>query len=161
MLAIREANRSDGPALWRILAPMIAEGETYPLPRDMSEADAIAYWFSPSHFVFIAEEDGKAVGTYYLRANQGAGGDHVCNCGYVTLPEARGKGVARALCMHSLETARAKGFRAMQYNLVISTNAAAVHLWQSCGFKIVGPLPGAFRHPTKGFVDAYVMYQTL
>ena len=161
MLNVREATVLDSPSLWRILAPMIAEGETYPLPRDMKEAAAIAYWFSPGHAVFVAEDDGKVVGTYYLRANQDAGGSHVCNCGYVTLPEARGKGVARAMCRHSLQTARARGFRAMQFNLVISTNEAAVHLWQRCGFKIVGTLPGAFRHPTQGFVDAYVMYQRL
>ena len=160
-LVIREANRSDAPAIWRILAPMIAEGETYPLPRDISEAEAVAYWFAPGHAVFVAIEDGEAVGTYYLRANQTGPASHVANCGYVTLPAARGRGVARAMCMHSLAEARARGFHSMQFNLVVSTNERAVYLWQSCGFKMVGALVGAFRHPTKGYVDAYVMYQTL
>jgi ribosomal protein S18 acetylase RimI-like enzyme len=73
----------------------------------------------------------------------------------------RGKGIARMLCRHSLETARARGFRAMQFNLVVSTNERAVRLWQHMGFNIVGTLPGAFRHPTLGYVAAYVMYQSL
>jgi ribosomal protein S18 acetylase RimI-like enzyme len=49
----------------------------------------------------------------------------------------------------------------MQFNFVISTNESAVHLWQRLGFKIVGTLPGAFRHARKGLVDAYVMFRSL
>jgi len=101
------------------------------------------------------------VGTYYLRANQAGGGRHVCNCGYVTKATASGRGIARAMCLHSLALARSRGYRAMQFNFVVSTNERAVRLWQSLGFEIVGRLPGAFRHPIQGFVEALVMYQTL
>jgi ribosomal protein S18 acetylase RimI-like enzyme len=100
-------------------------------------------------------------GTYYMRPNQAGGGQHVCNCGYMTHATATGRGVARRMCEHSLGHARSRGYRAMQFNFVVSTNECAVRLWQSLGFQIVGRLPGAFRHPTDGFVDAFVMYQLL
>jgi ribosomal protein S18 acetylase RimI-like enzyme len=158
---IRPAARGDADSIWAILEPVIRAGETYPLPRDMTRAAALAYWHSPEHAVFVAEDGGMIVGTYYLRANARAGGSHVANCGYMTAPAARGRGIARAMCLHSLAEAKARGFRAMQFNLVISTNAAAVHLWQSCGFAIVGRLPGAFAHPTQGYVDALVMYRAV
>lgn len=160
-VSIRPARPGDDDALWAVLEPVIRAGETYPLPREMSRAEGLAYWLQPAHEVFVAEDGGSIVGTYYLRANAQAGGSHVANCGYMTAPHARSRGVARAMCLHSLETARARGFRAMQYNLVISTNAAAVHLWQSCGFAVVGRLPEAFRHPAHGYVDALVMYRQL
>lgn len=158
---IRSADESDAAALWRILEPTIRAGETYPLARDLSETQALAYWFSPQHEVFVAEENSEIVGTYYLKANSTAGGAHVANCGYMTGPWAWGRGIARAMCLHSFERAKARGFRAMQFNLVISTNEAAVHLWQACGMKIVGRLPGAFDHPRLGDVDALVMYRRL
>jgi ribosomal protein S18 acetylase RimI-like enzyme len=101
------------------------------------------------------------LGTYYIRPNQSGGGRHVCNCGYVTASEAAGRGVARAMCAHSLEHARARGYRAMQFNFVVSTNTRAVALWQAMGFSIVGRLPGAFAHPALGDVDAFVMFQAL
>ena len=127
----------------------------------MSEADALAYWRQPAHEAFVAEEDGEIVGTYYLKANQQAGGSHVANCGYMTGPWAWGRGIARAMCSHSMERGSQRGFRAMQFNLVISTNERAVRLWQSCGLEIVGRLPGAFNHPRHGCVDALIMYRML
>jgi ribosomal protein S18 acetylase RimI-like enzyme len=127
----------------------------------MSRDDALAYWISPQHEVFVAVEDGAVVGTYCLRANQQGGGSHVANCGYVTAGHAAGRGVARAMCAHSLDRARSRGFRAMQFNFVISSNERAVRLWQSFGFEIVGRLPGAFLHPVLGYVDALVMHLML
>jgi ribosomal protein S18 acetylase RimI-like enzyme len=127
----------------------------------MTEEEAVAYWMGPDRETFVAEEDGRILGTYYLRPNQLGGGAHVANCGYVTSPEATGRGIARLMCMHSLERARARGFRAMQFNFVVSTNERAVRLWQSIGFDIVGTLPGAFAHPKQGHVDVFVMFKTL
>src|SRR5258708_40170131 len=101
------------------------------------------------------------LGTYFLQPNQQGGGSHVANCGYVTAPWATGRGVARAMCAHSLERARERGFKATTFNFVVSTNDRAVALWRSFGFEIVGRLPGAFHHPTAGFVDAFVMYRSL
>jgi L-amino acid N-acyltransferase YncA len=160
-MIIRPAVDGDSPAIWRILEPVIRAGETYALPLHMSRDEALAYWFSSGYEVFVAEAEGDALGTYHMRANRPAGGAHVANCGYVTLSAATGRGIARAMCEHSLNHARKRGFRSMQFNFVVSTNTRAVRLWQSCGFEIVGRLPGAFCHPSMGFVDAYVMFRQL
>jgi L-amino acid N-acyltransferase YncA len=160
-MEIRDSRPEDAPAIWAILEPTIRAGETYALPRDMTQTEAIAYWMGPDRETFVAEEEGRLFGTYYLRANYLGGGAHVANCGYVTSAEATGRGIARMMCPHSLERARARGFRAMQYNFVVSTNERAVRLWQSFGFGIVGTLPGAFAHPRLGYVDAFVMFKTL
>jgi ribosomal protein S18 acetylase RimI-like enzyme len=151
----------DADSVWAILEPTIRAGETYTLPREMSRAEALDYWFDPRHEVFLAEENTHALGTYFLQPNQQGGGSHVANCGYVTAPWATGRGVARAMCAHSLNRARERGFTAMQFNFVVSTNERAVALWKSFGFEIVGRLPGAFHHPAAGFVDALVMYRSL
>ena len=158
---IRPAQPADRDAIAAIVMPTIRQGTTYALDREMSEADALAYWLGPDKETFVAEEEGAIVGTYYLRRNQPGGGSHVCNCGYMTAPVAAGRGVARRMCAHSLDHARARGFRAMQFNFVVSTNADAVHSWQKAGFDIVGRLPGAFLHPTQGYVDALVMFHDL
>ena len=161
MVTIRSATIDDADAIWRNLEPVLRAGETYTLPRDIGRNDALAYWFASGNQVFVAEEDGDVVGTYYLRANQRGGGSHVCNCGYMTAAHATGRGIARSMFLHSKERARQSGFRAMQFNFVVSTNERAVKLWQSLGFEIVGRLPLAFQHPTRGFVDAYVMFAAL
>jgi ribosomal protein S18 acetylase RimI-like enzyme len=160
MLRVRPATVADDDAIWRILEPIFRAGETYPIPRDISRADAIAYWRTPGHDVFVAEDEDQIVGTYYLRANARGGGAHVANCGYAVFPDAFGRGVARAMATHSIEEARRRGFSAMQFNLVISTNERAVRLWQNLGFAIVGQLPGAFTHPRLGVVDAYIMMRS-
>ena len=160
-MLIRTVRPQDHDALWRILEPAIRAGETYALPRDMTREDAIAYWTGGDREAFLAEDEGSIVGTYYLRANHLGGGAHVANCGYVTAPEATGRGVARRLCEHSLQTARDRGFKAMQFNFVVSTNERAVRLWQSLGFEAVGRLPTAFLHPREGYVDVLVMHRAL
>jgi ribosomal protein S18 acetylase RimI-like enzyme len=159
--AIRPATPADDDALWRILEPTFRAGETYPIPRDVSRAEALAYWRNAGHAVFVAEQGGEIVGTYYLRANNKGGGAHVANCGYMVAADAMGRGVARAMCAHSLDEARSRGFAAMQFNFVISSNTRAVMLWQRCGFEICGMLPGAFEHPELGKVDALVMFRRL
>jgi len=161
MLNIRLADMNDADDIWSILYPVFRAGETYTLPRDITRDEAISYWFARGNCVFVAEEDGKVFGTYYLRSNQRGGGSHVCNCGYMTAAHATGRGVARMMCLHSKEQAKNSGFRAMQFNFVVSTNERAVKLWQSLGFEIVGRLPAAFHHPSNGFVDALVMFAPL
>jgi ribosomal protein S18 acetylase RimI-like enzyme len=160
-MQIRISQPDDADSIWSILEPTIRAGETYTLPRDLARRDALEYWFAPQHEVFVAQQDSQILGTYFLQANQLGGGSHVANCGYITAPWAGGRGVARAMCAHSLERARERGFQAMQFNFVVSSNERAVALWRSFGFEIVGRLPGAFHHPTAGFVDAVVMYRSL
>jgi ribosomal protein S18 acetylase RimI-like enzyme len=160
-LHVRPATSADRDAIWAILERIIRAGDAYALPRDWSRDEVLAYWHAPTHEVFICEVDGAVQGTYFVQANQLGGGSHVANCGYATASQATGRGIARAMCAHSLEHARARGFRAMQFNFVVATNERAVRLWESMGFATVGRLPGAFEHPTLGDVDALVMHRWL
>jgi len=160
-LTIRRATGRDRAAVWRVLEPTVRLGETYPLPHDLSEVEVLEYWFAPDHEVFVAIEAGQVAGTYYLRANQRGGGAHVANCGYITAPGATGRGIASAMCAHSLEQAQARGFRAMQFNFVVATNARAIALWQRFGFTVVGRIPDAFEHPRLGAVEALVMHRSI
>ncbi|HKL70770.1 N-acetyltransferase [Salibaculum sp.] len=159
-LQIRPATAEDWPAIWAMLEPVFRAGETYAVDRDISEAAARAMWLDRPVATFVAEAS-ILLGTYYVRTNHGGGASHVCNCGYVTDAAARGRGVARAMCLHSQDRARAMGYRAMQFNLVLASNTGALRLWGSLGFCIVGTLPEAFRHPRLGPVDAHVMWKRL
>jgi ribosomal protein S18 acetylase RimI-like enzyme len=158
---IRPVTPDDHDGIWAVLEPVIRAGDTLTQPRDSTREAALAYWLAPDHDVFVAEEDGAILGSYFVRRNYPGAGAHVANAGYVTSPAVRGRGIARAMCAHSLDHARSRGFRAMQYNIVISTNERAVRLWQAMGFAIVGQLPGVFAHPQLGDVDAFVMHRTL
>jgi ribosomal protein S18 acetylase RimI-like enzyme len=161
-VSIRRAARDDEAAIWAIIEPAVRGGETLALNQDIDRAGALSsYWMRADNMVYVAEHGGEIVGSYFLRANQSGGGSHVCNAGYATSQSAGGKGIARAMCEHSLAEARDQGYAAMQYNFVVSSNAHAIHLWQSCGFVIIGTLPSAFRHPTLGLVDALVMHRFL
>jgi L-amino acid N-acyltransferase YncA len=160
-MLIRPALAADAADVWRVLEPTIVAGETHALPTDMTREDAIAYWCAPGHEVFVAEERNVIVGTYYLRPNQHGGGAHVANAAYMVAPAATGRGIAQAMCEHSLRRARERGFLALQFNFVVSSNERAVRLWQHLGFAIVGRVPKAFRHPSLGLVDALVMHRLL
>ncbi|MES2256161.1 MAG: GNAT family N-acetyltransferase [Pseudomonadota bacterium] len=159
--AIRPADLDDHDAVWRIMEPIIRAGETYSLPRDMIKSDGLDHWFAPERSVFVAEENGRVLGSYYLRANRPGPGAHVANAGFMVAEEAGGRGLGEALCAHALTAARVEGFRAMQFNFVVASNARAVRLWQRMGFTIAGRLPRAFDHPGLGLVDALVMFRDL
>ena len=162
MTTIRPIEDADWPATWAVLEPVLRAGETYSIDRDVSEAEARALWVDAPEATFVALDDDRGVtGSYYLKPNQPGQGSHVCNCGYVVGEDARGSGVATAMCEHSQREAIRRGFRAMQYNLVVATNRGAVRLWERLGFQTVGILPRAFRHPREGYVDALVMYKEL
>jgi len=160
-LAIREIG-ADGFALaWPIFRAVVAAGDTYSYPPDIDEAKARALWTTPPSRCFVAERDAEVLGVYMMRPNQPGLGDHVANCGYMVSPHARGQGIASAMCEHSLAQARGAGFTAMQYNFVVSSNEAAVRLWQRHGFAIVGRVPAAFRHARLGPTDVFVMHRML
>lgn len=160
-LTIRSFEPRDSDTLWRVLEPVFRAGDTYAIDPAISRKDAIAYWTGPGRQVYSALLGGQFSGSYFLMPNQGGGGGHVCNCGFVTDPAQKGRGVARRMLEHALRTARESGYLAMQFNFVVSTNTRAVGLWERGGFDIVGRLPHAFLHPTQGYVDALVMYKTL
>ncbi|MDY8109202.1 GNAT family N-acetyltransferase [Fulvimarina sp. 2208YS6-2-32] len=158
---MRPATAGDREAVWSIIGPILRDGETYALDRDIGKTDALAYWLGGDRSTFVAELAGAIVGTYYLKRNQAGGGSHIANCGYAVSQAARGRGIARAMARHSLAEAKARGFRAMQYNFVVATNLGAIHLWESLGFRTLTRLPNAFDHPREGLVDACVMWREL
>jgi L-amino acid N-acyltransferase YncA len=160
-IIVRLATEDDGDAIWKIFQETIRTGDTFVHDASTPRDKALSYWCAADAATFVAEQDGKVIGSYLLRPNQPGLGDHVANAGYMVDPNARGSGAGRAMGEHSLDEARRRGYRAMQFNFVVSTNQSAVHLWRQLGFNIVGTLPGAFRHAQKGFVDAYVMFRSL
>jgi ribosomal protein S18 acetylase RimI-like enzyme len=162
MVIIREFQPGDWPACWRVIEPVFRAGHTYAVPPDISEQEAQELWISKPTATYVAvAKNGELLGTYYIKPNQPGNGAHVCNCGYIVADRARGRGIAFRMCEHSQREALVMGFRAMQYNLVVSTNVAAVHLWKRHGFEIVGTLPEAFRQSRLSFVDAFVMFKRL
>ncbi len=160
-LTIRAAQDADRAALWRILEPVVREGASYPVSPDAPREAVFAYWFAPDKSVFVAEAAGEIVGTYYLKPNSTGPAAHVANAGYMVRPDRRGQGIAAAMTRDSFARARARGYLAMQYNLVVASNQAALRLYGRLGMVEVGRLPLAFRHLKLGLVDAVIMYRLL
>jgi GNAT superfamily N-acetyltransferase len=159
--SIRDADvTADADAIWAVLEPIFRRGDTYAIDVDITREDALDFWFGHAE-VRVAVVDHRVLGTYYLDRNQAGNGSHVANCGYAVHPEARGLGLGRAMCADSLDRARGAGFTAMQFNFVVSTNLDAIHLWKEMGFEVVGTIPDGFRHPDRGYVDAFVMHRHL
>jgi L-amino acid N-acyltransferase YncA len=161
MLTIRPAIDADRDTIWNIFHEVVATGDTYVFDPSTSREEALAYWFRDDTRTYVAEQNGKIAGSYVLRPNRPGLGAHVSNASFIVAKNARGLGVGRAMGEHCLSEARRLGYRAMQFNFVVSTNESAVHLWEKLGFKIVGTLPGAFRHAQKGYIDVYVMFRSL
>jgi L-amino acid N-acyltransferase YncA len=158
---IRLARTNDRDAIWNIFREVVARGDTYVFDPKTSREDAFAYLFQKDTHTYVAEQDRQVVGSYILKANQPGLGAHVANASFMVSPASRGQGIGRIMGEHCVSEARRLGFRAMQFNFVVSTNESAIHLWKQLGFEIVGTLPGAFRHSQKGFVDVYVMFRSL
>lgn len=158
---IIEIGANDFPMIWPIIEQVIREGETYPWPRDMSTEAAQKMWADPKWRVFAAMEEGRCVGTYFIRPNHAGPASHIANAGYAVGVNQRGRGLAKKMCLHSLDRARESGFRAMQFNMVVAANPAAHAAWKACGFEDVGVLKEAFNHPRLGYVDASIMYRLL
>ena len=161
MLTIRQATAEDWPRIWPLFSIVVSTGDTYAIPPEATEAEGRAYWMDRAIAVYVAEEDGQLVGTYCLRMNLQGPGSHVANAGYMVLPTASGRGIGSRMCEHSLEEARSRGFEAMQFNAVVSTNHRAVALWKRHGFAIVGTVPKAYKHRALGPVDLFIMHRFL
>ena len=158
---IREATREDFDQIWPIFHEIAAAGDTYAYARDITKEQGQQLWIETPRKTYVFEEDGRIVGTYYIKTNQSGPGAHVCNCGYMVSSTARRRGLATAMCEHSQKVARELGYKAMQFNCVAASNEGAVRLWNKLGFATVGRLPKAFHHPSQGYVDALVMYKWL
>lgn len=157
---IRKAGAADFDAIWPLLRDVFRAGDTYAVDPAIGKEDALRYWTGGAA-CFVAEDTRGIIGTYYIKTNQAGGGTHICNCGYIVAPAARGQGLAAQMCIHSQKAARALGYHAMQFNFVLASNTGAVRLWHRLGFTTVGTIPDAFAHPSQGFVDAYVMHKRL
>ena len=160
-LSIRPARPRDFAGIWAIFRIVVAGGDTYAYAPDTTMTEARRIWMELPAAAYVAEQANRIVGTYALRPNQPGLGDHVANCGYMTHPDARGRGVGGAMCEHSLAAARERGYTALQFNFVVASNEGAVHLWQKHGFAVVGRVPHAFRHRALGPVDVLIMHRTL
>ena len=161
MVEIRKAIDTDKSQVWPIIKSVIAGGDTYVNAPDSSEKEMLAYWFSSEKYVYVAENNGEILGTYWLKANQTGLGDHISNGAYMVSPHSKGKGIGKMMAMHSIEEAKRIGFYAIQFNFVVKSNTVAVSLWQSVGFEIIGEIPNAFRHSKLGLTNAYIMYRKL
>ncbi|MFP4672159.1 MAG: N-acetyltransferase family protein [Desulfohalobiaceae bacterium] len=160
-MTIRETVKDDFERIWPIFHEIAAAGDSFAYPRDITKDEAQKLWMDGPRKTYVLEEDGKTLGTYYIKTNQAGPGAHVCNCGYMVSSAARGRGLATVMCEHSQDLAIQLGYKAMQFNFVASTNEVAVRLWNKLGFATVGRLPKAFHHPSWGYVDALVMYKWL
>lgn len=161
MLHIRKAAPSDTDQVWDIFSQVIQTGDTFVFDPHTPKADLEKLWFAPNMQTFVAADNGVIEGSYFIKPNQIDLGNHVANCGYMVSPGARGKGIGQILCEHSLRVARESGYKGMQFNIVVSTNAGAVRLWEKCGFRIIGTTPSGFRHARLGYVDTHIMYREL
>lgn len=161
-MQIRRAIDADWQAIWPFWQQIVAAGETYDWAPETDEATARSIWMrEPPGATYVAELDGRVVGSYTLAPNRGGLGDHVANASYMVDPACQGQGIGRRLVRHSLEQARRDGYRAMQFNAVVETNEHAVRLYLEEGFEIIGTIPEGFRHAKRGFVGFHIMYRKL
>ena len=158
---IRAMRHDDFINFWPTFRNIIQAQETYAFDPDMNESSAYTLWCEAPLKSFVYEEKGQVLASYYLKANAMGPSSHICNCGYMVSPLAAGKGIARQLCEHSQLIAIELGFKAMQFNSVVSSNTVAVSLWQKLGYEIIGKIPKAYNHPKLGYVDSLIMYKWL
>lgn len=162
-MLIREATVEDWSAVWPFFQKIVAAGETFTYPVDLSEEQGRDGWLlpAPDRTVVAVDDAGTVLGTAKMNRNHLGNGSHIASASYMVDPARSGRGVGRALCAYSLEWARAAGFRAMQFNAVVETNLPAVHLYRSLGFEVLGTLPEGFRHPVHGYVGLHIMHRSL
>lgn len=161
-MEIRIYQETDWSQVWPIIKKVFRAGETYAFTPEITEQEAHRIWIElPEETYVVTDQNSVILGTYYIKPNQPGLGSHVCNCGYIVAENARGKGLASSMCEHSQETAINLAFRAMQYNLVVSTNEGAIQLWKKLEFQVIGTLPSAFNSKSAGYVDALIMYKQL
>ena len=160
-MLIRPATEADWPHVWELFRSVAASGDVFAYDESTTEDTARKLWFNSPAVCYVAVIDEQFAGTYYVRPNQPGRGSHVANAGYMVMPTFRGRGLARAMCEHSLDVTRQLGFTAMQFNFVVATNTVAVRVWEACGFAVVARLPGVFRHASLGLVDSLVMFRVL
>ena len=161
-MSIRQATADDWPQIWPIFAEIVEAGETYAYPTDLNSDQARDLWLErPPGSTVVLEEDGQILGSAKMGPNRPGRGSHIGTASFMVSAGSRGRGVGRRLAEHMVEWHRDQGYRGIQFNAVVESNTAAVHLWQQLGFEIVGTVPGAFESRTHGLVGLHVMYLEL
>ncbi|CAM1374490.1 GNAT family N-acetyltransferase [Tenacibaculum xiamenense] len=158
---IRKAQTSDYDAIWELFSEVIKTEDTYVFEKNTPKRDLEKHWFAPYMKTFVIEVNGKILGTYIIKPNQIGLGSHIANCSYMVHPNAQGKGIGKKLCEHSIKIAQQASYKGIQFNIVVSTNKAAVALWEKFGFKIIGTTPNGYKHAKFGYVDTYIMFKQL
>ena len=161
MIEIRRAKQADNDQIWAIIQPIIQQGDTYAFAPDASREDILKYWCGRDKHTYIAVIKGEIVGTFILKDNQTGLGAHIANASYMVSMEKFGLGIGKFMGEYSIQEARKLGYLAMQFNLVVKTNARAVKLWESIGFSIIGEIPDAFKHQKLGLVNAFIMHRKI
>lgn len=160
-MKIRKATNNDVDSVWEIFHEVIIKGDTYVFDPETKKHDLNKHWFATNMHTYVLEKNNKIWGTYILKPNQIDLGSHIANGSYMVHSNARRQGFGEAMCNHSLKEAGKLGFKAIQFNMIVSTNKPAIKLWKKLGFEIVGTIPNGFNHLTKGYIDAYIMYKKL
>ena len=161
-MIIRQAAAQDWPQIYPIYAAIIAAGETYAFPEGQSPDEARPWWMEePPGQTVVAESDGVIAGSAKMGPNRPGRGSHVATASFLVDPARQGQGIGRALAEYTLDWCRQAGFASIQFNAVVESNAPAVHLWQSLGFRIIGTVPESFDHPRRGLVGLHVMFRYL
>ncbi len=160
-MEISEMSKEDFGLFWPTFKSVVEAQETYAFEPDIGYEEGFNLWCASPQLTLVAKENGEVLGSYYIKANAAGPSSHICNCGYMVAPQARGKGLAKVLCEHSQKIALELGYTAMQFNSVVSSNQIAIRIWQSLGYAIIGTIPDAYKHKQLGLVDSYIMYKRL
>lgn len=158
-MEIRIATTADWTSIYPFFDAIVAAGETYAFPLDLDEGSARSWWMEPPPgHVVVAVADGRIVGSAKMGPNRPGRGSHIATASFMVDPAAQSRGIGRALGDYVVAWARTAGYRGIQFNAVVETNRAAVHLWKSLGFEILGTVPKAFDHRRDGLVGLHLMY---
>jgi L-amino acid N-acyltransferase YncA len=161
LIKIRKAASTDSDQIWKIIAQVIATGDSYVFDPASSKEKMLAYWCGADKHTYVVLLNDEIAGTFVIKDNQPDLGSHIANASYMTSPHARGQGIGKQMGIFSLEEAKRLGYQAMQFNIVVKSNKTAVQLWKQLGFDIIGEIPEAFNHSTDGMTNAYIMHRKL
>ena len=161
IVQISQITRDDFESFWPVFKDVVMAQETYAFDANIDLETAYNLWCLSPQRAYVMKQGDTVLGSYYIRANAAGPSSHISNCGYMVAPQARGKGVATALCLHSQQIAIELGYLAMQFNSVVSTNQVAINLWKKLGYSVIGIIPNAYKHKKLGFVDSCIMHKQL
>jgi GNAT superfamily N-acetyltransferase len=158
-MTISEITKSDFELFWPFFKEIVSAQETYAFDPEMDFESAYNLWCLSPQKSYVIKDNDLIMGSYYIKPNAAGPSSHIANCGYMVSPQSRGKGIARKLCLHSQQVAIELGYRAMQFNSVVSSNEIAIELWKKLGYEIIGTIPQAYKHKRLGLIDSFIMHK--